>query len=207
MKKKISITILLILLLVPINEACAQEKFHVSVNAGYTFPIGGGSDYSNLKGGKNLGLNFSYTFLQPIEIMVNVGYSYIPTTNYYSYWAIPYYQANRLFKESTVYSPSNVNPDFYQASFGIRVINPLAKIKPFLVVLTGLYFMSKDKTGYFSSGNAATQSVYEKFYGVGFGFILPLNTQLDLTIEGRYESTFTGSQSFFPSMFGVRYNF
>lgn len=175
------------------NEIQAQEKFHINVKAGYTFPIGGGEYYSDLKGGKNLGLNFSYSLVSAIEITGSVGYSYIPLRN------ISYGGVVPLYKGSTAYPPLNINPDFYQTSFGIRIINPIAKIKPFLAVETGLYFMSK--------GVNASQSIYEKFYAFGFGFIYPLNPQIDLTLEGRYEATFNNNQSFFPSMFGVRYNF
>ncbi len=203
MKKIFFLIVVFTTLAIFTNEIPAQEKFHISVNAGYTFPIGGGEYYSNLKGGNNLNLKFSYSFVSAIEITGSFGYTYIPLRNYSYVGVMP----AALFKSSTVYPMNNINPDFYQTSLGIRIINPIAKIKPFLAVETGLYFMYKNMNGYFSSGGAATQSIYEKFFGIGFGFIVPLNAQLGLTVEGRYESTFTGSQSFFPAMFGVRYNF
>lgn len=206
MEKKISLIIIFLAPLFFINNTAAQGKFHIGANGGYTFTIGGGEYYSNQQGGINLGINFSYTLIPAIEITGRVGYSFIHKNN------IAITVGPILYKPNTVYSPDKVNPDFYQTSFGIRIINPLARMKAFIEIQAGMYFMTNDLTPYSfyytsTTTTQATQSIYEKFISFGFGFIMPLNSQIDFMIQGRYEQTFNKSQSLFPVTGGLRYNF
>lgn len=193
---------IIVLFLLPYH-LCAGESFRLEAGGGITFNERGLGVLSNWSDGWTAGIGVAYPVTPAIEIGATVFYHRFPYRGDDPHIAVPAVPGFRLRADG---KPTNM----YETAVAARFMVTKSFLQPFLSLRAGAYIMhigdimitnwleaTPNRTSsslYHGSGESLTKA----FAAIGFGLNVPLDSNLQFKIEGRFTSTLDGLWSFAP---------
>lgn len=188
----------------------SQSNFKLEILGGKYYNLAGQGILNNWGDGWAVGGGLGYRILPHSDLILKVTYSHYPYTGNNVFIAVP--QVVGL-EYSVSGEPSNV----YETSIGIKFNSDINFINPYLSINTGLYIINSGNiivsewlgtnpnnvshSKYYDSGISSTNM----FAGIGIGIMVPIYSNFDIGIEGRFNVIFNAKGSFLPVMASIQY--
>ena len=158
-----------------------------------------------------IGGSLSHSLNSQIDIAMNVSYSHYPYRGGNLQLIAPQVVGYRM-------SVSGTPTSIIEASVSARFTSSRPFIKPFLSLTTGLYQINigeiiisswhekSPQNVSYSIYNGSGKSITKVFAALGAGISIPLNSNIRLTVEGRYSQTFDSKEIFLPLLTEVQFD-
>lgn len=194
------------------RSAVAQSRFSVEVLGGESFnALNEGGYLGNWGNGWTIGGGVAYRASPNVNIGVNLSYNYYPFRGGHLELVFPAIAGLR-------YSVSGKPSTAEEASLVMRFTAPTRFVTPYLSVTGGIsnFFVgSIDVVQSLGSGPTAVsssrytgsgRSTLNFFSAVGLGLLIPVNTAVAVSIEGRFSHMFTQNSDFMPMIAEVQFD-
>lgn len=203
MKTVCSVSVIVLVSLVA-NPALCQSKFAVELVGGGSYnTLNSGGILSNWGNGLTIGGGLSYRVTQNLNIDFNLAYDRYPYRGGHVALVFP---AIAGLNYSVTGKPSTAE----EASLGFRLMSPSKFVTPFLSVQGGVcnssvgridvavWFAANPQDVSHSAYDGSDQSRVNLFASIGLGFLVPVNSALAFSIEGRFSQVFAVHEMFMP---------
>ena len=201
MKSWISITFLM-LFYVPFQSCLADDAISIEVGGGKTFLGLDEGVLNNWHDGWMISPVITYEIRPTIELCGIFSFHHFYFDGNNLEFAVPELEGLRVKTDGQ-------STNIYETSIGFRFIaSPNSKVQPFISVRSGLYFMDIGKVNVTYLLNSQPYSEFEyhgtgttvtkMFSAVGIGVSVPVNSYLQISVEGQFTMTFDGIDILLP---------